>query len=286
MSIICGTLIAQYVYKMKALSFKLLGDSSYFHVWERNNMICYFSGTGNSQLAAKQIAAASCDELFPINQSLKADAVETLCSEKPFVFVVPTYAWRIPRVVDQWIRKTTFTGSQDAYFVLTCGDSCGNAVAYVEPLCQQKGFRFRGLASVIMPENYLAMFPTPEKEEAQAILKCAKPQIAALAALIRESKPFPKTKVSLLGRLESGPVNPLFYRYSVGDRGFTVSSACTSCGLCAQRCPLNNITLEGEQPQWHGSCTHCMACIGGCPAEAIEYKNRSKGRPRYYIMEE
>ena len=249
-------------------------------------MICYFSGTGNSQRAARQIALTTGDEIFSINQSLKARAEEKLCSEKPFVFVVPTYAWRIPRVVENWIRKTTFAGSQDAYFVLTCGDGCGNAAAYVRSLCEDKDFRFRGLAPVVMPENYVALFPTPEKEEAQAILERAKPQIDTLAAEIREGKPFSKEKVSLLGKLESGPVNPLFYLFSVGDRGFTASSGCTACGLCVRRCPLNNITIEGKQPQWHGNCTHCMACIGGCPTEAIEYKRRSKGRPRYYIMED
>ncbi|MFQ8599465.1 MAG: 4Fe-4S binding protein [Oscillospiraceae bacterium] len=35
-----------------------------------------------------------------------------------------------------------------------------------------------------------------------------------------------------------------------------------------------------------GNCTHCMACIGGCPTEAIDYKSISKGKRRYYIMEE
>lgn len=249
-------------------------------------MICYFSGTGNSQLAAKQIAEAIGDQFFSINQSLKMGELATLHSEKPFVFVVPTYAWRIPRVAEQWIRKTTFSGSQDAYFVLTCGDGCGNAVDYVRPLCKEKNFRFQGLASVVMPENYLAMFPTPDKVEAQAILEHAKPQIDALAAQIQKGNPFPQEKVSPVGRLQSGPVNPLFYRFSVGDRGFTATSACTACGLCARRCPLNNITLEGKQPQWNGNCTHCMACIGGCPTEAIEYKSKSKGRHRYYIMED
>lgn len=249
-------------------------------------MICYFSGTGNSQLAAKQIAEHTHDEIFSINKSLKVGKIETLHSERPFIFVVPTYAWRIPRVVEQWIRKTTFVGSQTAYFVLTCGDGCGNAATYVRTLCEKKGFRFQGLSPVVMPENYLAMFPTPEKEEAQAILERAKSQINALAIQIQDDKPFNKTKVSIVGRLESGPVNLLFYRFSVADRGFAASTECTTCGLCAKRCSLNNITIEGKQPRWHGNCTHCMACIGGCPTEAIEYKSKSKGRPRYYIMED
>ena len=61
--------------------------------------------------------------------------------------------------------------------------------------------------------------------------------------------------------------------------------SCTSCGLCAARCPLNNIVLEGGRPVWKGECTHCMACIGGCPTEAIEYGEKSKGRRRYYLEE-
>ena len=73
--------------------------------------------------------------------------------------------------------------------------------------------------------------------------------------------------------------------HDVHDKAFAASDACTSCGLCAARCPLNNIALEGGRPVWKGTCTHCMACIGGCPAEAIEYGEKSKGRRRYYLKE-
>ncbi len=33
------------------------------------------------------------------------------------------------------------------------------------------------------------------------------------------------------------------------------------------------------------ACTHCMACICGCPAEAIEYGSRSRGKARYQCPE-
>ena len=57
---------------------------------------------------------------------------------------------------------------------------------------------------------------------------------------------------------------------------------CTGCGLCAERCPLNNIRLQDKVPQWGNSCTHCMACIDGCPAQAIEYKKATAGKSRNY----
>ena len=62
---------------------------------------------------------------------------------------------------------------------------------------------------------------------------------------------------------------------------FFATDACTGCGFCVEACPLNNIRLNDGKPVWGKNCTHCMACICGCPTEAIEYGKRSKGKPRY-----
>lgn len=248
-------------------------------------MVFYFSGTGNSQFVAVQIAKMIADdEIISINQFLKAGKKATVQSKRPLVFVAPTYSWRMPRVVEQWIINTGFKGSRDAYFILTCGDGCGNASAYAEKLCAKKGMRFRGLAPVIMPENYLALFPTPSESESRIIIENAKPRIAALAKQIRSGKRFARPSVSIKERLESGPVNPLFYTFMTRDKGFSVSDHCISCKKCALRCPLNNIDMTNGKPVWKGTCTHCMACICGCPTKAIEYKSKSKGRRRHYIM--
>ena len=46
---------------------------------------------------------------------------------------------------------------------------------------------------------------------------------------------------------------------------------------------MNNITLRVDKPVWGDRCTHCMACICCCPAEAIEYGRKSVGQPRYHF---
>lgn len=247
-------------------------------------MVFYFSGTGNSQLAALQIAEATADQVVSINQCMREPGTGVYQSDLPLVFVAPTYAWRMPRVVGRWIRQAQFGKGQDAYFVLTCAGSCGNAAAYAKKLCAEKGLRFCGLAQVVMPENYLALYPTPSASECEEIVERATPHIAALAQKIKAGGQFPALSVSMADRLKSGPVNAIFYGLLVRDRGFSATKRCVSCGKCAQRCPLDNIDLVDGRPVWRGNCTHCMACIGGCPTQAIEYKSKSKGQHRHYIM--
>lgn len=248
-------------------------------------MIFYFSGTGNSQMAAKQIATITGDEVISINKCLK-QGINTFDSEHPLVFVGPTYAWRIPKLVESWISQTKFEGNKNAYFILTCGSSSGNAGKYAKKLCDKMGFVFCGLASVAMPENYLAVFKTPSELECKSILEKAKPLIKELGVKIQKGEKITEVHKSLIVKLLSGPVNKLFYPFFVHDRGFRVSSECISCEKCAQRCPLNNIQMENKKPVWNGNCTHCMACIAGCPKTAIEYKKVSEGQHRHYIMEE
>ncbi len=249
-------------------------------------MVFYFSGTGNSQHAAKHIAGIIDDEIISVNQCLKEKKKRTFCSERPLVFVAPVYAYRVPRVVQRWIRETKFEGCRKAYFVLTCGGSGGNAAAYAEKLCLEKGLEDQGLVSVLMPENYIALSAAPSASECAAIIERAKPVYSKLAGYIQNNEPFPVSPVSFGDRLLSGPLHILYYRLAIHDKGFTVSDTCISCGKCAQRCPLDNIGIQGCRPVWNGHCTHCMACICGCPVNAIEYKSISKGKRRYYIMEE
>lgn len=249
-------------------------------------MILYFSGTGNSQWAARRLAEALGDEVVSINRAMKDGHPASFRSERPLVFVVPTYAWRMPRVVDRWIRNARFEGGHDAYFVLTCAGSCGNASAYARKLCASAGLRFRGLEPVVMPENYLALYDTPDAEACRAIVERAEPRLAELAALVGDDEPFPDRPVGLRDRFRSGPVNVAFYPALVHDAKFAASDACVACGRCAERCPLGNIALAGGKPAWHGSCTHCMACIAGCPTGAIEYGSKSRDRHRHDLWTE
>lgn len=244
-------------------------------------MIVYFTGTGNSRACARLLADRledDCTDAFPlIRENLSAELV----SERPWVFVCPTYAWQLPRVFAQLIRRSDFSGSKDAYFVLTCGGEIGNAMANNQALCAEKGLRYRGTLPVVMPDNYIAMFNAPGEEEAKRILSAARPILEQGAAFIRKGLDFPMRKAGFLDKLKSGVVNDGFYRFHIKTGPFTVDDRCISCGKCERDCPLANIRLEEGRPVWGSRCTHCMSCICLCPTSAIEYGKASRGKPRY-----
>mgnify|MGYP000035585405 FL=1 len=49
---------------------------------------------------------------------------------------------------------------------------------------------------------------------------------------------------------------------------------------------MNNIKIVNGGSVWGDNCTHCMACIAGCPKEAIEYEKKTQGKTIYYLYDE
>ena len=239
-------------------------------------MILCFSGTGNSRYIAKKIADELQDEIVDMNAKIKATDYSPMKTGRNIIVVVPTYAWRIPQIVSEWLCKTELLFAERIWFVMDCGGEIGNAAKYNRRLAEQKHLWYMGTAQVIMPENYIAMFGAPKTEEARKIVRNAEPAIMDIIAHIKAEQPFAVPRNNLYDRLMSGPVNPIFYHFFVKSDAFRTDATCVGCGQCVKNCPLNNITLKDRKPVWGKQCTYC-------PTEAIEYGKKSVGKPRYHF---
>ncbi len=247
-------------------------------------MVLYFSGTGNSRYAAKRIAEISGDKLISINEKIKNKDYSEVKSDKAIVFVGPVYGGRFPRIMEDYIKKVSFIGSKNAYFIATCAATPWLTVSYAKKLCEEKKFSLRGFNSVVMPQGYVAGGETQPKEVNDKILAEAEPKITEIAAKIRDKKPLAEEKPG--SGFMSNILNPIMYSMMITAKPFAVTDKCSGCGKCAERCPLNNINISNGRPVWGKNCTHCMACIAGCPCEAIEYGKKTQGKPRYYLGDE
>ena len=193
-------------------------------------MVLYFTGTGNSRYLAGRIADALNMPRYDLNACIKAGNTTPVQTGRDVVLVTPTYAWRIPRIVSEWLRKTELIGAERIWFVMDCGSETGSAAKYNRQLAEQKHLYYMGTAQVVMPENYIAMFNAPQAEQARNIVREAEPEIQNAITRIKAGQEFSVPRNNLYDRFMSGPVNPIFYRFFVKADAFTASNACIGCG--------------------------------------------------------
>ena len=246
-------------------------------------MILYFSATGNSEFLAKSLGDKLGDEVVDLFSYIKEGRSGIFESAGPFVLVCPTYSWRVPLFLSNYLLTCDFMGSRFFYVVMNFGDSCGIEYYSIKEDLHKLGLYFKGLYGVKMPENYIMLFDLDSPETNKKIIAGAKNEIGNIASYIKNKVNFPKKKVSIVGKFQSAVINPIFFKFITKDKNFYATDKCISCGICEKVCVLNNISYQNGKPIWKGNCTHCSACISKCPVSAIEYGKKTLNQDRYLL---
>jgi len=246
-------------------------------------MVLYFSATGNTEFIAKEIAKRTGDECLNLLERIKTADFSPIHSEKPFVVCAPVYVCEIPRFMTAYLKKQSFSGCKDVYFILTSGGYCGPSGNLLKRIFKSKKMICHGHAEFRMPRNYVASdaYPMLEREQVEERITSSYERLEQVAADILAGNKLKSRHVFLFETLITLPFNPIWCKYKFGSKDFYAEDTCIGCGKCEKLCPLNNIKLVDKKPVWGDRCTHCMACIGNCPAEAIEYGTVTKEKEPY-----
>ena len=244
-------------------------------------MVFYFSGTGNSRFTAERIGQALGLKVVDVAPYVRKQKRPEFTVKEPYVFVCPCYMSAPARVMTYFVENAVFPKKVKAYFVVTCASAIGIAPKVNSELADKKGFEYMGTAKVVMPQNYIALFTTKDKEEVRKVVNEALPEIDKIAETIKANGKIEESKLHFMEYMTTVGVRDLYYKRFMKTRRFHVKDSCISCGKCVRICPLANIKLKDKRPSWGTNCTHCMACINQCPKDAIEYGKGSVGKPRY-----
>ena len=246
-------------------------------------IIYYFTGTGNSLAVAKKISAALGDcELVPI-ASLQSITSDIVPSADRIGVVCPLYFSGLPLMVAEFAGRLDLTRVKYVFSVITLGGPGGSsALQQLDSILRKRSGR--GLDAgftVTMPGNYILMYSSPAGKKQEEILAKADEQIAGITGHLTrcEKRALPSSFLSSL-------LHTLFYWWfaknaHTGDRKFSVSDRCTSCGTCAAVCPAGNIELVEGKPVWKHHCELCCGCIHLCPVKAIQAGPGTVKRQRY-----
>lgn len=247
--------------------------------------IYYFTGTGNSYVIAKNLAAGlDADPVF-ITDAMSRSPL--FVNSDIIGLVFPVYMWGIPLIVARFISQIRNLKGRYVFGVADCGGEPSGALNILRNTVRKVGGELAGGFKIIMPNNYIPFGGADTEEEQAADFKNMKDRIKEISGYVQSRK---KGVIETAGFFSRLLYSGLIYHAARGminkmDKNFLADDTCNSCGICSKICPVDNIKMTGGKPSWKGKCEQCFACLQWCPAEALQYGKSSIGRKRYHHPE-
>ena len=242
--------------------------------------VYYFSGTGNSLWVAQKISEKIEDsELISIpkavntKEGIKGEIIGIVC---------PIYMYNIPLIVADFIRK--IESAEYIFLVYAGAGELGGGIKDLFKVFASKKLKVSSIFNVPMPSNYTPYGITPEDRQKKlfanidsrvdGIVKIVKKREGFIAS---STTSFFKTHIhpGILYRMGYSRINRL-------DMSFTTDEKCNGCSICQKVCPVNNIVMKDNKPEWKNQCQQCYACLQWCPTESIQAGKRTVGIKRYH----
>lgn len=240
-------------------------------------MLFYFTATGNSLYAAKQLD----DERISIAQAIhgkekkyKADKIGIVC---------PIFGHEVPLLVKEFLFGAEFD-TDYFYVVLTYGNRHGGACELVQKPLEGFGIHPAYINVLLMANNFLPVFDMDEQKKMD---KKVDAHLAQICKDIKNRKRFfaPVTDADraahqeYLDRVSGMPENAFADAYHITD-------ACIGCEICTKVCPKKCFRVEKQKSIWNPErCMMCMACIHACPTMAIQMRGHEKNPKARYRNE-
>ena len=241
-------------------------------------VIFYLSGSGNSLYAARQLA-----------EKLEDCRLETIGSylRKPYDvndevvgIVSPVYCFALPPMMAQFLEK--LQANPDYCFgVVTMGGNQGRALKQMSDALVAKKIPLNYAQTVLMPDNF---FGIPQEKRVEQ-LKAAEPVIAKIAEEVVEAKAdVTSVKEAMLWKLFGTSASWWYLKNRLKFEEMTVDATkCISCGICAEVCQMENITMVDGKPNFGKNCASCLGCFHWCPESAISAGKLTLDNNKRYV---
>jgi len=231
----------------------------------------WFSGTGNTLLAAQRLAGALRAGGIHVDfRSVERHSPEKADTSRTLGICFPVACFSTYPVVTRFISRLPRGNGTGVFMLDTMGGSSLGYPSVLHRVFREKGYHPLGACEIVMPSNFL-----PSKRdilEAEKIEKGIEKAGAFGEALLEGRADW--KRIPCLPYLASGLFKHAWKSMAKrGTRYLVQRNLCTKCGLCEKLCPAANISME-NYPIFGKNCEQCMRCVMFCPADAIGYGSR------------
>ncbi len=241
-------------------------------------VIFCLSGSGNSLYAARQLA-----------EKLEDCRLETVGSylRKPYDvkdevvgIVSPVYCFALPPMMAKFLEKLKAKPNY-CFGVVTMGGNQGRALKQMSDVLVAKKISLNYAQTVLMPDNF---FGIPQEKRVEQ-LKAAEPVIAKIAEEVAERKTdVASVKEAMFWKLFGTSASWWYLKNRLKFDNMTVDATkCVSCGICAEVCQMENITMVDGNPTFGNNCASCLGCFHWCPQSAISAGKLTLDNNKRYV---
>lgn len=248
--------------------------------------IFYFSATGNSLSLTRNLADELGDcEIVSIAKAINNQTIKITTPRVGIVF--PVFAWGMPRIVEEFVSKLSFSGKPYIFAIATCVAIQGNTLKDFKKALRLKGADLNAGFAVKAGRSSLIQLNSLDNiiiklDRHRLKIKTAKDRMPEIVTKIeRLAKHKPETSswaANIFGSVFHGLAIKTFKNI---DSAFVVEDSCKGCGNCAKLCPRSNIVIENGRPVFLHNCELCHACIQWCPNFAIKHPNFDNSLKQY-----
>ncbi|MBO4494980.1 MAG: EFR1 family ferrodoxin [Clostridiales bacterium] len=232
----------------------------------------YLSGTGNTKHCLEKLFSfiAPDAEMIPLESK---EALEKIRSNDEILLAYPTQFSNVPYMVKDFITKNKEVWKGKRVFCMTTmGAFAGDSAGCAARILKKFGAEITGGLQIKMPDSVCdsKMLKKP-LEVNQRLVREADARIERVAREITAEGKYPKEGLSFFAHLVGLFGQRLWFYGKTKDYStkLKINDDCVGCGLCAENCPMGNLTIQNGKALSNNRCAMCYRCISLCPKKAI-----------------